>query len=72
MIFRKSEIEALCEYPRPEFRRETALLNKGWFRFSFSRYSEMNGFLDRFFAGESFSDGGLPAETEMPFVMPRA
>ena len=72
MIFRKSEIEALCEYPRPEFRRETALLNKGWFRFSFSRYSEMNGFLDRFFAGESFSDGGLPVETEMPFVMPRA
>lgn len=70
MIFRKSEIEALCDYPRPEFRRETALLNRGWFRFSFSRYSDMNGFLDRFFAGESFGDCGLPQETSMPFVVP--
>lgn len=71
MIFRKTEIEALCEYPRPGFRRESALLNSGWFRFSFSRYSDMNDFLDRFFAGESFADGGLPAETQMPFVLKR-
>ena len=72
MIFKKSEIEVLCGYPRPDFRRESALLNQDWFRFSFGRVGDAEAFMERFFAGETFSDRERPLETEMPFVLPAA
>ena len=72
MIFKKSEIEVLCGYPRPDFRRESALLNQDWFRFSFGRVGDAETFMERFFAGETFSDRERPLETEMPFVLPAA